>query len=612
MPPSALPPATLPAAALLAAALLGALPLALVGQDRPATSAPVTDLRFEVTVGPEQLRDRRLDVTVRFRTAGREPVLLSMPAWTPGSYEIANFAKNVSGFTASQSGRAVRWDKLDPDTWRIVPTGAGVVELRYRARADELDVAASWTAADFAFFNGTTLFLAVEGRTETPATVVVRTAPGWLVATGMTPDDSTHRFRATDFHDLVDHPVFVGRFDLDSTRVQDKWMRLATWPVGSVDGRRRAALWDGLSRSVEPLLEVFGEVPWTSYTVLQVADDEFPGMSALEHSESELAIVGTPFLDEPFVMSIHAHELAHAWNVKRLRPADLVPYRYDAPQPTPWLWVSEGITDYYADLALVRSGLIDETGFLEATLKKMESVANRPPTALEDASVQAWLGMRDGTSDLYYDKGSLAGLALDILIRDASDNSQSLDAVMRELWDRTWKQGRGFTHDDFWNAVARATRGRSFGDFARRYIDGRDAFPWEDWLPRAGWRLRTDSIAEPRLGALLRPHTAGVLVSAIDPAGAGARAGLQRGDVITRIGGRSTLDPDFGERWRSYWGTRPGAAMPLEVRRGEETVALTAVVETLTRLDRQIVPDPRASSKARRIRAGILAGRQVP
>ena len=590
--------------------LLAAWPAA--AQTRAPVSASVSDLRFEVTIGPEQVADRRVDLTVRFRVTGRAPVLLSLPAWTPGSYEIANFAKNVSGFSAHQSGRALAWGKYDPDTWRVVPNGDGVVELRYRVRADALDVGASWTTTDFAVFNGTTVFLAVEGRLATPATVVVRAAPGWRVATGMTPDDSTNRFRATDFHDLVDHPMFVGRFDFDSTRVQEKWMRLATFPEGSVTGRRRAALWDGLARSVEPLVEVFGEVPWTTYTVLQLADDEFPGMSALEHSDSEFAIVGTPFLDEPFVMSIHAHELAHAWNVKRLRPADLTPYRYDAPQPTPWLWVSEGITDYYADLALVRSGLTDETGFLEAVLNKIESVANRPATALEDASLQVWIGIADGTGDLYYDKGSLVGLALDILIRDASNGTQSLDVVMRELWNNTWKQGRGFTHDDFWNAVARATRGRSFGDFERRYINGRDAFPWEEWLPRAGWRLRTDSISEPRLGAMLRPHEAGVLVSAIDPSGAGARAGLERGDVITLIGGRSTLDPDFGERWRSYWGRRPGAEMPIVVRRGSQTVALTVIVETLMRVDRQIVPDPRASVRAQRVRAGILNGDRVP
>jgi predicted metalloprotease with PDZ domain len=580
----------------------------VAAQGRPLRSAPVTDLHYEVAARVSEVINGHLDVTLRFRVAGTQPVILSMPSWTPGSYSLDHFAREVSGFEAKQGTTAVRWDKLDPDTWRVRPERAGDVELTYRVRAQNPDVSASWTGADVAFFNGTNVFLSVDGYLDLPARVTVRTEPSWRVATGMTPGDSARQYRARDYHDLVDHPVLVGRFDLDSLKVMDKWMRLATYPVGSVQGPRRAAYWDALARSTESLAAVFGEVPWTSYTVLQVATEEFQGMSALEHSESELAMVGMPFLDEPFVLSVHAHEIAHAWNVKRLRPAEMVPYRYDTWQPTPWLWISEGITDYYADLALVRSGITDEADFLTTTLGKMESVDARPATALEDASLQAWLGMQDGTGDLYYDKGSLAGLALDILIRDASDNQRSLDMVMRELYDRTYKAGRGFTHDDVWNAIARASGGRAWGDFERRYIDGREPFPWTEWLPKGGWRLVTDSINEPRLGVLLREDPRGVMVSAVDPEGAGARAGLQMGDILTEIGGQSTRDADFGERWRGYWGKRPGAALPLTVLREDAKLTLTATVELETRVERRIEPIPDASPRARRIRAGILTG----
>ncbi|HRN52466.1 MAG TPA: hypothetical protein PK788_03170, partial [Gemmatimonadaceae bacterium] len=475
-------------------------------------SVALEDLRYEVHAGREQLAESRVDVTLRFRVRQAGAVLLSMAAWTPGSYEIANYARAVSDVSVESAGQPLRWDKLDPDTWRVHATRAGEVTLRYRVRTDILDVAGSWSDGDFAFLNGTNVLLYVEGHPDSPAQLRVRTEADWRVATGMTPDGAPDAFRASDVHDLLDHPIFVGRFDIDSARVADRWMRLATWPVGSVAGPRRAALWDALTRSVEPLALVFGEVPWRAYTVLQVAHPEIGGMAALEHSESELALVGTPFLDEPFVASIHAHEIAHAWNVKRLRPAELWPYRYDAAQPTPWLWVSEGITDYYADLALLRSGLIDEVQFLETTLGKIASVEDRPATALEDASLQTWLGMRDATGDLYYDKGSLAGFALDILIRDASDNRSSLDAVMRELYERTYRAGRGFTHDDVWNAVARATRGKAWGDFERRYIDGREPYPWSAWLPLGGWRLVQDTVTEPRLGVLLRSHAEGVMV----------------------------------------------------------------------------------------------------
>lgn len=580
---------------------------------RSLQSAPVEGLRFEVLAGRREIDERVLRVVVRFTAPQGGPVLLSMAAWTPGSYHIANYARGVAGFTASADGQPLRWDKRDPDTWRIQAPRGARVELRYTVRADELDVAASWTGEDFAFFNGTNLFLYVEGRPETPAQVVVRGEPTWRVATGMAADDSTHRFRARDVHDLLDHPVFVGRFDLDSARVAEKWMRLATYPVGSVQGARRAALWDALTRSVDPLRAVFGgEAPWDSYTVLQVAHDEVSGMSALEHAESELAIVGTAYLDEPFVHSVHAHEIVHAWNVKRLRPADLTPYRYDQPQPTPFLWVSEGITDYYADLALVRGGLVDETGFLATTLGKIDGVAARPATALEDASLQSWLAVRDGTDDLYYDKGSLAGFALDILIRDASGNRASLDHVMRELYDVSYRQGRGFTHDDFWNAVARATRGRAWGEFERRYVDGREPYPWAEWLAKAGWRLVQDSISEPRLGVLLRGHPEGVQVIGLDPEGMAAKAGIELGDILLDIGGMATDDPRFGERWRDVWGARNGASLTITLKREEMRFSRTAIVEVDTRVERRIEPDPNASTRARQIRAGILEGLPRP
>lgn len=593
----------------LVAAFAGAT---LQAQARPVQSAPVADYRIEVTLGASQVEARSVDVTTSFRVDAPGAVLLSMAAWTPGSYEIESYARAVSGFEVRQGADPVSWDKLDPDTWRLTLRRAGAVTVKYRVRIDQLDVAGSWAAEDFAFFNGSNVFLYVEGRAETPALVVLRSEASWRVATGMTPGDSARQYRASDVHDLLDHPMFVGRFDLDSALVAEKWMRLATWPVGTVAGTRRAALWDALTRSVEPLATVFGEVPWKSYTVLQVVHDEVSGMAALEHSESELALVGTSYLDEPFVLGVHAHELVHAWNVKRLRPAELTPYRYDVAQPTPWLWLSEGITDYYADIALVRSGLLDETGFLANTLGKMESVANRPATSLEDASLQTWLGMRDGTGDLYYDKGSLAGLALDILIRDASNNASTLDHVMRELYANTYKAGRGFTHDDVWNAIARATRGRAWGDFERRYIDGREPFPWAEWLSRGGWRLVVDSISEPRLGVLMRSHPEGVMVVGLDPDGMAARAGVELGDILLDIGGMATNDPRFGERWRSVWGARNGASLTITLKREEMRFSRTAIVELDTRVDRRIEPDPNASAKARRIRTGILQGLPRP
>src|SRR5674476_696946 len=132
-----------------------------------AISAPVTAMRYEVTADKVALAARRLSVTTSFDVADGGVVLLSLPAWTPGAYEITNFAKWVSGFRATQDGAALRWDKLDYDTWRVRPTRAGRVSVSFEYAADTLDNAMSWTRPDFALFNGTNLFMYPEAVSYT-------------------------------------------------------------------------------------------------------------------------------------------------------------------------------------------------------------------------------------------------------------------------------------------------------------------------------------------------------------------------------------------------------------------------------------------------------------
>jgi predicted metalloprotease with PDZ domain len=292
-----------------------------------------------------------------------------------------------------------------------------------------------------------------------------------------------------------------------------------------------------------------------------------------------------------------------------MRPAEMVPYRYDRSQPTPWLWVSEGITDYYADVAQVRGGVIDSAAFLRLVTGKIGEVGTAPNVALEDASLSAWIRPTDGTQYVYYPKGSLAGFLLDIMIRDASDNARSLDTVMREVYQTTFKAGgRGFTSQDWWGAVSRAAGGKSFADFNTRYIDGREPFPWSTTLPLAGLRLNVDSIREPWIGVSTNADSGGVVVVELEPEGAAKAAGVQVGDYLLRVGDIPVSDPEFGVRYRARYARSDGESVPLVVRRGSEERTLSLPVRNRLRTVESIVFDRNASPKAMRIRAGILKG----
>jgi predicted metalloprotease with PDZ domain len=576
----------------------------------PARSAALANLRYEVTFDSANAVRRQIRVALTFDVGGPGQVLLSLPAWTPGAYELGNFARFVLRFSAAAGAKALDWDKLDYDTWRIDPAGARSMTVRFDYRADSLDNALAWSRPDFAFFNGTNLFLYPEGRGYGfPATVTVKTQPGWQVATGMQPSTSPGSYQEANYHDLVDKPFFVGRFDLDSSQVEGKWNRLATYPAGAMTGPARALIWDQISKTVPRMAAVFQETPWQTYTTLMVFTQETGGGSALEHTNSHLGIYNPGFIGIPLLASITDHEIFHGWNVKRLRPADLWPYDYSRPQETTWLWVSEGITDYYADLALVRGGVVDSATFFGLTAQKMAQVASQPVTALEDASLSTWIDPVDGSRYQYYPKGSLAGFMLDVLIRDGSDNRRSLDDVLRELYRSAYKKGRGFTAADWWPAVSRAAGGRSFTEFIARYIDGRDPFPWSDVLPRAGLRQVADTVREPRVGIASAQDSSGaIVVQEVQPGGVAQEAGVKAGDQLLALGDIEILDPDFGKAFRARFGKNEGDSLPIRVKRGKDTLTLHGVVRLNARVESRLEADPNASAKAVRIRHGILTG----
>ena len=616
----------LPFPSLMFASLVALLVLAgpLGGQVRPATSAgtparsaPVRDIRYEIRFDRATAAERRLHVTMRMTFEGPEPVLLSMPAWTPGAYDMTYFARWVSNFTATSGGHGAYWDKVDHDTWRVLPTpGYGSsLTVAFDIAADSLDTAMSWARDDFAFFNGTTVFPYPEGRPlDFPAQVQITTERGWRIATGLT-ETAPRTYTAPTYHDLVDMPTFVGRFDYDSTRISNTWVRFATYPAGAVAGATREAIWQQLRRMIPPQVMVFGEVPWgPHYTILQVSDESADGASGLEHQNSHLDIV-TPVANGSIpVAGLYAHEIFHAWNVKRLRPEPLWPYEYDRMQPTTLLWMSEGITDYYADLALVRGGITTPQQFYEVTAGKATNVALTPRVSLEDASLSTWAPPGDGTGYLYYDKGSLAGLLLDVLIRDRSDNRGSLDVVMRELYTSEYKQGSGFTEEEFWTTVQRvAGAGRNVAPsdylrtFVPRFIDGSEAYPYGPVLALAG--LRATEVRAPRLGITTEPDSGVVRITAVQPGSAASAAGVRPGDVLLAVGAIDVTDPNFGAAYRTRYGqAAEGTPLPIRVRRGAETLTLPGAIRyALAGIT--ISEDPAASPKARRVREGILLGR---
>ena len=591
----------------VSAIALIAFAAALPAQTLP-TSAPITDVRYQITADSAAVGQRQLGVTMTFNVSGTAPVVLALPAWSPGHYVLLWFSRRVSEFNAESNGTSLDWKKLDFQTWEIQPRSAGTIRVSFRYLANAVDRAVAWTSPNFAFFNGTNVFLYPVGRGfNWPARVTVRTEPSWRIATGMDPVAEPNTFTAGNYHDLTDMPFYVGRFAIDSTMIAGKWIRLAFYPEATLTTARRDRTFAALRKFVPEHIKIFGEAPFRNYTIFQRSDTVVNG-GGLEHQASQVDEVLTSQLDAPYLPGLYSHEFFHAWNVKRLRPADLVPYRYDDAQQTTWLWVSEGVTDYYGALDLTRGGERDSAAFFDFIAGEIASIAGAPPTAVSDASLGAWIAPTDGSGGLYYPKGGFIGFLLDVLIRDASNNHGSLDQVMRRLYDNAYKRGRGFTGAEWWSEISRAAGGKSFADFARRYVDGREAIPIDSILRIAALRVSSDTIREPRLGVQTGSDTAGITITQIVPSGAAAASGAQVGDRIVSIGAASITNDDSFDAFRArYAGTR-ATSLPLVIRRGSQTMTLQLPVRLSARTQVRVTPIPNAPEKAVRIRTGILKG----
>ena len=545
---------------------------------------------------------------------------VSLPAWTPGHYKLENYARYVRNFEVTDGERPLRWDKFDKDTWRIVTAGASTVKVSFDFPADTVELSLSLLRDDFGFFNGTNLFVYPESEAayEFPAEVRLELPSGWKVATELQETDDPFVFRASDYHELVDNPTFIGHFAIDSVEVNGIWSRLAVYPAPYMRNPAREMALEALGVIAETIHGMFpGGPPYDRYTTLIYLDnDGFMFLAGLEHANSHLDLMPAAIFEQPrftfrqYLFALLAHEYYHAWNVKRIRPLGLWPYDYDREQPTPLLWVSEGITDYYGDLILVRSGLWSRDLFWAMVREAIQSVEEQPVhEAVEDASVSTWIEPTFVDQYIYYDQGGLLGLLLDIRIRHATANRNSLDDVMARLYSERYLEGRGFTTGDFLGYVGEYIGEEAVREFYEKYVDGREPLPYRETLALVGMRYDQDTIIEPFFGVQVSPdRERRLIVRRVVPSSAAADAGLHLGDELLAVGSVDVVDDEWGDEFVEAYAGSIGEPLKVLYRRDGEDVVAETWVQTRTRYNYSLRPFAEPTEAQLAIKRGIEKG----
>jgi predicted metalloprotease with PDZ domain len=576
-------------------------------------SAAQTPLNYLIRVDDPATQLYHVEAVV---PASGAATLVSLPTWTPGYYEIRDYARYTRNFKAyAEDGSPLRWERADKDTWRIHSSRTSSVRVSYDFLADNLSLDGSVLESDFGFFNGTNLFVFPESGYDHPARVRFELPEGWRVATELSDTDEPGVYAAADFHELVDNPTFVGRFAIDSVQADGRWTRLAVYPADVMSGRAWEITLDALQRIADYSHDLFGAPPYDRYTTFVYAYSG-PARSSggLEHANSHLDIVAASGFSNPnqsgVPLGLLSHEYYHAWNVKRIRPAEMWPYDYQREQYSPLLWISEGFTSYYGPLILTRTELRGERAFWSTMQNNIDGVEGEPyQESVEDISLAAWIEPLPIGSGYYYGKGSLIALLLDIKIRSATDNRHSLDDVMYRLYHEHYKRGRGFATEDFLAYVGEHIGVEEVQSFYRDHIDGREPLPYRDVLALAGMTFHVDTIFEPVLGVFMDYGQQGsILIEGVLPESSAAEAGLQSGDQLLRVGGIEVEGEGWADRFRRTYADSLGTPFTVEVLRAGERVTGQSQIRTRARFEYGLEPDPNAGAAEVAVRNGIVQG----
>jgi len=530
---------------------------------------------------------------------------LWMPVWTPGSYLIREYARNLEGFRAtSADGEALPWEKTAKNTWRVETRGAAAARIAYRIYGREKSVRTDWIDDAFALINGAPTFLFVRGRESLPHEITVEPAVGWTrVLTALDADPSEpFRFIAANLDELVDSPIVAGTPAVYDFTVDDCRLTLVNQgESGLWDGERAAA---DLKTIVEAYRDLYGSLPTRRYLFHNLLVEAGGG---LEHKNSCVLMASRfAFRDrKSYVgwLGLASHEFLHVWNVKRSRPVELGPFDYEREVYTRSLWVAEGFTAYYTDLMPRRAGLTTDEEYLErlsGKLNLLQSTPGRRMQSLEESSFDAWIKLyrpdeNTGNSTVsYYLKGCVVSWLLDVELRRRSSDERSLDDLMRLLYAR-YSDATGFTPADIREA-AETIAGESLESFFTAAVRGTAELDYEPALEWLGLRFRE----EPgRDGAWLGITTAGregrLEITSVRRDGPAYTAGLDAEDELLALGGFRVTGKTLADRLRQY---RPGDRLEVLVARAGAVRALTVTLGTNPAPAKQLEFDPEAGAGA--------------
>ena len=548
----------------------------------------LTDLpEIQYTVWPADLHSHHFRVKLNIANPDPDGQVLQMPAWIPGSYLIRDFSKqieSIEAYSIAGTRKKITLERIDNDHWRLPPTH-GPVEILSTVYAFDSSVRAAYLDTERAFFNATSLCLAVKGQEHLPCSLAI-TAPElafadrWTVQTTLREVKTDQRgfgfYLAQNYDDLIDHPVAMGDFQLvhwksngvahrmaiqgcnhivDTRRLAEDLQAICTSTINLFEPKTKRAPFGEYLFLVNAVLHGYGGLEHRNCTALLCRRDQIPQENILFEETAYREFLG-----------LCSHEYFHAWLVKRIQPKAFQPYDLAKRNHTRLLWVFEGFTSYYDDLQLLRSKRIDLKTYLRLVAANWNGILRGPgrqKQSLADSSFDAWTKYYQADENTpnsvvsYYGKGALLALGLDLQIRAFSKNKQSLDDLMRLLWHKHGSNGIAEDGlDDLIFELLGNGFSKSWNEIKARYIFGVEDIPLQKWIGSNLVSVKPksqSSLEKLKLQFGMRHTDANgwLKVTHVLDGGIAQAAGLAAGDLLASIDGQRITNT----RWDKVLGS---------------------------------------------------------
>ena len=543
---------------------------------------------------------------------------LRLPNWIPGSYMIRDFARNLLDLRACDQAGELAIEQIDKSNWRVAAC-SGELSVEYKVYAKDLSVRAAHLDHSRSYYNGSSVFVEILGQGDKPCEVLIEKPDAaccvdWQLATSLKRKQAEAYgfglYEALDYDDLIDHPVEMSAFTRITFQACGVPHDIILTGRFECDQARLAA---DLKTICEHHIRFFGEpVPMDYYQFQVMVVGE--GYGGLEHRASTSLIASRASLPKPGqtgvdddyrdFLGLCSHEYFHTWNVKRIKPEVYRPYDLQREVYSDLLWAFEGITSYYDDLGLLRSGLIETDSYLELlaqTMTRVKRGLGRCRQSAAESSFNAWTKFYKQDENAanaivsYYAKGCLIAACIDLKMRELTDGQKSLDDVMRRLWQDYREQGKGVEPDGIQKLVSELT-GIDLESFLDELIYGTSELPLPELLASVGIEVvqRVAKNAQDKggkdiegelpgvdFGVILKDGEAGLVIQRVVEAGAAQSGGLSAGDQIIAVDG---LRLNLGQLEKKILRTNAGDVWQVHVFRRDELyrfdIVLQAAAET--------------------------------